>query len=127
MKLSALNSAIRSLDGAPKINSHYRAAGLEVLLEDLQVQKASLLTALKVAFPDGRNQETFLTINEHGRVARDEAVWPAEDGAVLDPADDSPEWTDETFERATFSPGEEFDNDPLGLGIDDDDLDSVLG
>ena len=59
MKLGALNTAIRNLDGAPKI-----AFTLFGKKWELTVQKSSVLEQLAGHFPDGRGQETGLILHD---------------------------------------------------------------
>jgi len=119
VKLSALNSAIRSLKGAPKINSHYRAAGLSVSLVGLEVQKQSLLGALKVAFPEGRNQETYLRLDANGAIERDEDVWPAseDDGEAFEEVGGTVD--DDVLAGLLGDDADEESGDPVGVDIDD--------
>lgn len=74
MKLSALNTAIRTLKGAPKLNMvYFRDTENEVQLLDLEISKQSLLAALKVAYPEGKNADTGLRLGEGGLLMRVDA------------------------------------------------------
>jgi len=68
MKISALNTAIRGLRGAPKVRFkiaaiHPTHAGQEMVLE---LQKTPLLAELKRMFPNGRSEETGITVDDDG-------------------------------------------------------------
>lgn len=63
MKLSALNSAVRALEGPPTMSLRLAdAAGNEIILEGLAITKQSLLASLKARFGESRATETGLTI-----------------------------------------------------------------
>lgn len=72
MKLGALNSAIRSMKGAPKTAGRFWLEdGAEIVLHDLEITKQSLLAALKEVFPDGRSAETGLRLRDDGHIVAD--------------------------------------------------------
>lgn len=87
MKLSALNSAVRNLKGAPKIRLKFTDGGAEtIILENLEVTKQSLLESLKVNYPDGRNAETGLCLVD-GMLCRESAMSTPAQPVAEAPAD----------------------------------------
>jgi hypothetical protein len=67
MKLGALKTAIRVLDGPPKI--YVRLANY---MMPLAIQKTPFLEVLDAAFTEGRNQETGLWIRDDGFIMLEE-------------------------------------------------------
>lgn len=91
MKLTALNTAIRKNEGAPKFDLRFFAGDDEVVLSGLEITKQSLLNALKAAFPEGgRSTETRLRLNPTtGHLEREPAECAEQDVApAADPLAD---------------------------------------
>jgi len=106
MKLGPLNTAIRTLKGAPLIGLRMADdQGFEVHLDNLEVTKQSLLKALAEKYPGGRGVETGLCLAE-GRLCKEGQLRAL--GGVPD--------------------AESTDDDPFGEGATDgDDLDEMFG